>query len=98
MTGPSGRTLVPWPRVACGRLPTSPTRPRGDRATKRPANRQEAGGAPAIGIEARKGETRLRRGSVRSTRARPEGVAHLMEEKRPQIIMRGVVVVLKAAD
>ena len=30
-------------------------RPHGDRATKRPANRREAGGAPAIGIEARKG-------------------------------------------
>jgi len=28
---------------------------RGDCATKRPANRREAGGAPAIGIEARKG-------------------------------------------
>ena len=28
---------------------------RGNRATRRPANRREAGGAPAIGIEARKG-------------------------------------------
>ena len=32
-----------------------PTRPDGDRAPPRPANRREAGGAPAIGIEARKG-------------------------------------------
>ena len=54
----------------------SPTRPRVYRATTRPADRHEAGGAPAIGIEARRAETRLRRGSVRSTRARPRrGIA-----------------------
>ena len=50
MTGPK-----PGARAACRPWPTSPTRPCGSRATRRPANRREAGGAPAIGIEARKG-------------------------------------------
>ena len=44
----------------------------------RPVNRAEAGGAPAIGIEARKGRDPARRGSVRSTRARPEGIAPIL--------------------
>ena len=55
----------------------------GDRAIRRPANRREAGGAPAIGIEARRAEIRLRRGSVRSTRARARRASPLSEKKRP---------------
>ena len=40
---------------ASGRVCSRSWRPCGDRATRRPRNRREADGAPAIGIEARKG-------------------------------------------
>ena len=53
----AGRGFAPSPRAACGpwRTPPALTQPCGDRAPTRPRNRREAGGAPAIGIEARKG-------------------------------------------
>ena len=39
-------------------------------------------GVPAIGIDARRAETRLGRGSVRSTRARPEGIARFPQGRK----------------
>lgn len=46
-------------RGACGPWRTSPERPCGEGATMRPVNRDEIGGVPAIGVEARRAETRL---------------------------------------
>ena len=74
--------------AASGPRSASPPRPGVNRATRRPANRPDAGGAPAIGIEARRAETRPRRGSVRSTRARaPKG--HRPPEQEPEKPSRG---------
>ena len=49
------RTVDPLPMRAVAHPVHEVTRHCGDRATKRLANWREAGGAPAIGIEARKG-------------------------------------------
>ena len=52
------------------------TRPRGDRATKRSTNRRETGGAPAIGIEARKGRDPARPGlGAKHESPGPKGIA-----------------------
>ena len=52
---PRLRTVATLPMWAVVHAVHTPTRPRGDSAAKRPTNRPDAGGAPAIGIEARKG-------------------------------------------
>ena len=70
-------------RAACEPLPTLPTRPRSDRAIRRPVNRREAGGAPAIGIEARKGRDPASPGlGAKHESPGPQG--HRPPEKEPE--------------
>ena len=76
-------------RAACGPRRNSLVRPCGEGAIMRPVNRDEAGGAPAIGIEARKGRDPARRDSVRSTRARPEGIAPILPGERSAVVRWG---------